>query len=203
VTLRALARLALTRFALAALVLSAGVAACTHPPEAALGGTNLHDTVAPEFVLTDQHGRPFDLAAQRGREVVLFFGYTHCPDVCPTTLAALARARSSLGTARDRVVVAFVTVDPARDGPARMLAYVRLFDPQFVGLTAPERRLDPVLSAYHVWHQRLAARSGVAGYVMAHGSNVYFIDPQGNLRTIHDFGDPSSALAADMKALLT
>jgi protein SCO1/2 len=142
------------------------------------------------------------LADQRGHEVVLFFGYTHCPDVCPATMAQLARVYRTLTPAqRERVRVAFVTVDPGRDNPPTLKRYMALFNPAFVGLTGTERQLDPVYDAYHVWHQKLAGTKA-SGYLVSHGSSVYLIDPNGDLRVLHDWQDPASAIAADVKELL-
>jgi protein SCO1/2 len=165
-------------------------------------GTTLTPKPAYDFTLTDQDGRPYRLADQRGHEVILFFGYTHCPDVCPATLAQLARVYKGLTPEqRQRVQVAFVTVDPQRDPPAVMKRYVDLFDPAFVGLTGSEAQLDPVFGAYHVWHQRLPG-TNASGYLMAHTGSVYLIDPAGELRVLHNWTDPAPAIASDVKELL-
>jgi protein SCO1/2 len=157
---------------------------------------------APGFTLTDQDGKPFSLAGQHGREVILFFGYTHCPDVCPATMAQLAHVYRALSPAqRARVRVAFVTVDPQRDDPRTLKRYVDLFDPAFVGLTGSEAALDPVYGAYHVWHQRIPGSHG-SGYLVAHGGSVYLIDPNGDLRVLHDWTDSARSIASDVKELL-
>lgn len=161
------------------------------------------DKRAPDFTLTDQDGKPFALADQRGNEVALFFGYTHCPDVCPTTMANLAGIVRDLTTAeRQRVHVAFVTVDPDRDHPATLRKYVRLFNPTFYGLTGSEQQLDPVYQAYNVWHSKLPG-SAATGYLVAHGSTIYLIDPRGQLRVMHDWNDSPQAIIHDIKELLT
>lgn len=161
------------------------------------------DESAPDFTLTDQDGRPFRLSSQRGSEVVLFFGYTHCPDVCPTTMANLAQALRGLPAQdRSRIHVAFVTVDENRDDPATLGRYVRLFNPKFYGLTGTTDQLEPVYRAYHVYHKKLAGTKA-GGYLVAHGSVVYMIDPQGMLRVEHGWGDTYHSIAHDMKELLS
>jgi protein SCO1/2 len=154
---------------------------------------------APDFTLTDQSGRPFRLSDLRGHAVALFFGYTHCPDVCPTTLAALARAKRKLGADGTRFDVVFVTVDPRRDTPAVVGKYVRLFDPSFIGLSGTEAQLAPVYAAYKVYHQVLPAHGSAAGYLVAHGSSVDFIGPHGRIRGSGDWSDTPSELAVKMK----
>jgi protein SCO1/2 len=155
--------------------------------------------LAPDFALTDQHGAPFRLSSLRGHPVALFFGYTHCPDVCPTTLAALARAKRKLGADGARFDVVFVTVDPKRDTRSVVGKYVRLFDPSFIGLTGTEAQLAPIYAAYKVYHQILPARGSAAGYLVAHSSAVDFIDPQGRFHGFGDWSDTPDELAADVR----
>jgi protein SCO1/2 len=159
--------------------------------------------LAPDFTLTDQNGQPYTLSAHRGHAVALFFGYAHCPDVCPTTLAALARAKRKLGPGAQSFDVVLVTVDPARDDPATLKRYVRLFDPAFVGLTGSEAQLDPVYAAYHVYHQVDSAKNSANGYIVAHSSAVQFISPGGRLRGTGDWSDSPDELAVLMKAALS
>lgn len=169
---------------------------------AQLDGNVVESTIVPPGVaLTDQDGRPFRLDAQRGREVVLFFGYAHCPDICPTTLAKLASAEKQLGARASSVVVAFVTVDPQRDTVPMLKRYVDLFDPRFYGLTGTPAALAAVYRAYHVWFQKLPNQGSAAGYLMAHSSAIYLLDPAGRLRVIHDWSDSTGALAHDMGVL--
>ncbi len=137
---------------------------------------------APGFTLLDGDRRPFSLAAQRPHPVVLFFGYTHCPDECPTALAALARARK-IGRSLGDVRVAFVTVDPHRDTPAVMKRYVREFDPSFVGLTGTHAQLDAVKEEFKVFSVEIPLDHGPNDpYSIAHGTNIYFIDGRGIFR---------------------
>jgi protein SCO1/2 len=154
-------------------------------------------STAPDFTLIDQNGRPFTLSALHGHPVVLFFGYTHCPDVCPTTLAHIARAVRTPGVPND-VHVAFITVDPQRDSPALLRRYIALFDPRFIGLTGSLNQLDPVYSAYHTWRQAIPAGSNKGDYLMAHGTSVYYIGRDGALRGIGDWNDDTASIAHDL-----
>jgi protein SCO1/2 len=156
---------------------------------------------APDFTLTDQDGHPWTLSHERGlRSVALFFGYTHCPDVCPTTLAHLIEAKRLSGKDGSDLQIVFVTVDASRDTPPTLKRYVRLFGPEIVGLTGDARATRPVYSAYHVWHQSLPGGNG-AGYLVSHSSAVYLIDRSGRLRSIADWSDEPAHLAAQLKDL--
>lgn len=157
----------------------------------------------PNVPLVDQDGKPFRLTNERGKELVLFFGYAHCPDVCPTTLAKLAQADRMLGSDAKDVAVAFVTVDPDRDTAPALKRYVDLFNPRFYGVTGPQPSLDALYDAYHVWHEKLPSHGSAAGYLMAHSSAIYMLDRNGNLRVIHDWTDSPTVLAHDMRALLS
>jgi protein SCO1/2 len=150
---------------------------------------------APDFTLVDQRGKPFTLAQYRGRPIVLFFGYAHCPDVCPTILANLKRARDSVAHARDSVV-ALVTVDPRRDTAAELGRFVGEFDPDFIGLTGTDAQLDRVYRAYHVRIQNTIGDSG--GYLVAHTAFVYYIDREGRLSGFGTWDDPQPVLDADL-----
>lgn len=154
---------------------------------------------APDFTLTDQDGHPYTLSAHRGHPIALFFGYAHCPDVCPTTLSALARAKRKLAPGSEPFDVVLVTVDPARDDPATLKRYVHLFDPAFAGLTGTEAQLDPVYAAYHVYHEIGSGKGSANGYIVAHSSAVQFISPGGRLRGTSDWSDSPDELAVLMK----
>ena len=155
--------------------------------------------VATDFTLTDQNGQPYTLSAHRGHAIALFFGYAHCPDVCPTTLSALARAKRKLGAPGDGFDVVLVTVDPARDDPPTLKRYVHLFDPTFTGLTGSEAQLAPVYAAYHVYHAIGSGKGSANGYIVAHSSAVQFIAPDGRLRGVGDWSDSPDELATLMK----
>jgi protein SCO1/2 len=155
--------------------------------------------LAPDFTLTDQNGAPYTLSAHRGHAIALFFGYAHCPDVCPTTLAALSHAKKKLGPDGASFDVVLVTVDPKRDDPATLKRYVHLFDPSFTGLTGSEAQLDPVYNAYHVIHEIGSSEGSANGYVVAHTSAVQFIAPSGRLRGTGDWSDSPDELAVMMR----
>jgi protein SCO1/2 len=133
---------------------------------------------APDFSLTDGDGHPFRLRSLRGRPAIIFFGYTHCPDTCPTVLARLARAVHSAGLAND-IRVALITVDPQRDSPAVLKKYVRLFDPGFIGLTGSPAALAPVYSAYGVRRSAVPDGAGQSGYTLQHSTTVYYVGRDG------------------------
>jgi protein SCO1/2 len=141
---------------------------------------------APEILLTTTEGAEFRLSQHRGEVVVIVFGYTLCPDVCPVTLARLAQIRTRLATAAERLRVVFVTLDPERDTTARVRAYVRAFDPAFVGLTGTPKALADVRDAYGV----VAGRRGAAGagYLVDHSTFVFVVDRAGQLRFMFPAG---------------
>jgi protein SCO1/2 len=134
---------------------------------------------APDFMLTDQHGQPFRLSDQHGKVVLLLFGYTSCPDVCPTTLSDLASVQHELGQDAQQVEVAFISVDPARDTQAVLQRYMNAFDPAFIGLRGSSAELNPILAAYHVRTVRTELSDSPLGYAMDHSAFIYVIDPSG------------------------
>ena len=168
------------------------------------GVADLVGKAAPDFQLVDQFGNEFTLSALHGRGVVLFFGYTHCPDICPTTLATIAAAMRRLGPqAPKRIQVAFVTDDPARDTPRVLGRFTALFDPSFLGLSGSAAQMAPIYKSYHVWFQRLPNPGSAAGYLLAHSSIIYMIDRTGTVRAIHDWRDAMPAIQSDLKELMT
>jgi protein SCO1/2 len=157
---------------------------------------------APPFTLTDQSGHAWSLDSQRGERVALYFGYTHCPDDCPLTLAKLSHAIAELGSNGKNSEIAFVTVDPARDTPAVLAAYIaRFHGARIVGLTGSRTALARVYRAYDVWAQRIPGASPSHGYDVSHASPVFLIDSAGRLRVVHDDDDPRSAFVHDLRLL--
>jgi protein SCO1/2 len=151
--------------------------------------------------LTDQSGKHRTLADFRGKVVLLFFGYTHCPDVCPTTLAELSQVMKMLGPAADRVQVLFVTVDPERDTPAVLSRYVTAFDPRFLGLygdAAATRRAAKEFKVFYEKHDGPAPGE----YSMDHSAGTYVIDPKGRLRLFVRNSKAAADLAHDIRTLL-
>ncbi len=136
----------------------------------------------PELVARDHWGGTFRFAEQRGRVVLLFFGYTTCPDVCPATLARWKKVREKLGSAADRVRFVFVTVDPERDTPAKVKEYLELFSSQFVGLVGREGDLMPLYRFFGVLYEKVPVPGSAAGYLVNHTAAVPVVDPQGRWR---------------------
>jgi protein SCO1 len=159
--------------------------------------------IAPALRLRDSSAAPFDLASERGKVVLLFFGYTHCPDICPTTLADWKHVADSLGTAREKVRFVFVSVDPERDLPAPVQRYAARFAPEFLGLTGTRSEIDTLLKGWNI----AAYRDGVptdtgTSYLMAHPSQVFVVDRDGRLRLMHRAGLSVSQITADIRSLL-
>jgi len=156
---------------------------------------------ARDFALTDAAGAPRALGDYRGKVVVLFFGYTHCPDVCPTTLAQLAQARRLMGADAGRVQVLFVTLDPDRDTPQLLTRYVRAFDPSFVGLTGTEPQIQAAAREFKVFFQKVAGPAADS-YTLDHSSGSFVFDSQGHVRLYLRDGAPADQIAPDLKRLL-
>lgn len=156
---------------------------------------------APEIALTNQDGNPFRLSNQQGVVTLLFFGYTNCPDVCPTTLADLAAARKRLGADANRVRVVFITVDPTRDTPDRLRSYMRSFDPDFVALTGSDSDLQAVYRSYSIVPIKRDLPDG-QGYAMDHTSSVYVIDLAGRWRALISTGAAIDDTVADLRYLM-
>jgi protein SCO1/2 len=131
--------------------------------------------------LTDHHGKPRRLEDFRGKAVVLFFGFTHCPDICPTTLAETAAAVKKLGADAERVQVLFVTVDPERDTAEALAKYVTAFDPRFLGLRGDAQATQRAAKEFKVFYEK---RKSGESYSMDHSGQSYVIDPQGRLRLL-------------------
>lgn len=157
---------------------------------------------APDFTLRTAEGREFRLSQHRGAVVLLTFGYTACPDVCPMTLAEFAQIKARLGAPRRNVVFVFVTVDPERDTPDRIRAYTRAFDATFIGLTGSAERLAQVWRAYGVTARKRMVGGSAAAYFVDHSAFVYVIDAEGHLRLMFPFGTPVEDMTHDV-ALLT
>jgi protein SCO1 len=151
----------------------------------------------PDFSLTNQAGEPFTAAELRGRATLVFFGFTNCPDLCPTTLAKLAQVKRNAGVPDLRVVM--VTVDPERDTPAALAAYLRRFDPEFVGLTGEKREIEALSRNIGV----AAARSEQPGgaYTVDHTSAVFLVDARGDLVAVFTPPIDSPSLAADLRGV--
>lgn len=158
--------------------------------------------LAPEIELSRDNGASFRLSEMRGNAVLLFFGYTSCPDVCPTTMAELKQALEKLGEEdAKQVQVLFVTVDPERDTPERVQEYVDHFNPDFIGLSGTESELAKVWNDYGVFREIVQGTSA-AGYLVDHTARVTLIDDDGNLRLSYAFDAPVDYIVHDLKLLL-
>lgn len=156
---------------------------------------------APAIALPSTKG-DFKLRTYRGKVVVLEFGYTHCLDVCPVSLASLTQARQKLGPAAADVQVVFITVDPARDTAARLKTYLKPFDPTFIGVTGSQAQIDALLKSYGISATRKMIDGSKTDYTMHHSSYLYFIDREGMQRALIPFGRPSDDIVHDLKLLL-
>jgi len=156
---------------------------------------------APEIELARDNGASFRLSEMRGNVVLLFFGYTSCPDVCPTTLAELKQALETLDEDdAKQVQVLFVTVDPERDTPERVQEYVNHFNSDFIGLSGTESELTEVWKKYGVFRENVEGTSA-AGYLVNHTARVTLIDRDGNLRLSYAFDTPVDSIVHDLKLL--
>ena len=156
---------------------------------------------APDFTLTAQDGKPFQLAPQKGNLVVIFFGYASCPDVCPTTLSEFKKTRARLSRENNHVKFVFITVDPERDTQQKLRDYINAFDPSFIGLTGTMVELEPVWKAYGVYREKQPSDNPTA-YSVDHSSRVYVVDASGNLRLTYSFGEPAEEMAQDLNYLI-
>ena len=154
---------------------------------------------APDFSLRGSDGGELKLSRYRGKVVVLGFGFTSCPEICPTTLAVLAQARKKLSASADEVQVVYVTVDPERDDTERMRKYLASFDPTFVGGTGTAAQLAAIRQAYGVVAEK---KPFAGGYTVAHSSFTYLIDRDGSLRALMPFGHTADDYVHDVKLLL-
>jgi protein SCO1/2 len=156
---------------------------------------------AKDFDLTDHHGNPRRLADFKGKVVVVFFGYTQCPDVCPTSMAELAEVKKALGPDGDKLQGLFVTVDPARDTPEVLKGYMENFDPSFLALYTSPEKLAELAKDFKIYYKRVDGKTPTS-YTMDHSAGSYIYDTKGNLRLFTRYGSGAKVLAADIKQLL-
>lgn len=174
----------------------------------ACGGPSFRGSVLDEpvqvrdFVLVDQNGDSFWLSDQQGNVVLLFFGYTQCPDVCPTTLATWRQVHEALGDDAERVRFVFVTVDPERDTPERLGLHVNAFNPDFIGLTGTPEGLAPVYEIFDVYHEKDTESGSAAGYLINHTATTFVLDPEGRWRLRETFGTEAEDIVHDIRQLL-
>ena len=187
-------------FAALAICLATLLAGCSQPTN--FTGTDLSMVDwGKDFKLTDHNGKARSLADFRGKAVVLFFGYTQCPDVCPTTLSNLRETMALLGDDAGRVQVLFATLDPERDTQALLAQYVPAFHPSFLGLYADEKTIAAVAKDFKVFYVKQPGKTP-GSYSVDHSTGSYAFDPQGRLRLLLRHGEAPAKVAADLKLLL-
>jgi protein SCO1/2 len=156
---------------------------------------------AKGFALTDHNGQPCTLADFKGKVVVVFFGYTHCPDVCPTTLSELASIKKALGSEAERLQVIFITLDPQRDTPELMAGFVPAFDSSFLGLWGEQAVIDKVAKDFKIFAQKVPSKDGKS-YTIDHTAGSYVFDDQGHIRLFVRHGQGGDGLQKDLRRLL-
>ncbi len=156
---------------------------------------------AQDFQLTGHDGKRYSLADFRGKAVVIFFGYTQCPDVCPSTMSELAEVMKTLGDDADRVQVLFVTVDPERDTPDLLAHYVPAFDSRFLGLYGTAEETERTAKAFRVFYQKVPGKTP-GSYTVDHTAGSYVYDPEGRLRLFVKHGTGPEPIAHDLRTLL-
>lgn len=155
--------------------------------------------IRSEFSLVDHTGRPVTQADYADRWQLAFFGFTHCPDICPTTLAYMASVLDELGSAADKVAPLFVTVDPARDTVPVMAEYVGAFHPRLIGLTGTEAEVAAAIGAFKAYGERVEDPAAPGGYSMAHSGHIYLMSPEGRFVDVFKERDqPPEAMATEI-----
>ena len=178
------------------------LAACNFNKEPDLYGTDITGaSFANTLSLTDHTGKPRTLEDFKGKVVVLFFGYTQCPDVCPTTMSDLAQAMKMLGDKAKDVQVLFVTVDPERDTQAVLAEYVPSFNPSFLGLHGTSEQMAETAKNFKIFYTKQESE-GKSDYTIDHSAGVYVFDKQGNVRIYVKYGQKPQEIAHDLKTLL-
>lgn len=190
-------------FGLLVFALLLGVSGCEKPAKSAFRGSDISGSnFGLQLDLTDHNGRAVTLETFRGKLVVLFFGYTHCPDVCPTTLLDVAEAFKLMPAgAADKVQVLFVTVDPERDTPEVLKDYVPYFHSSFLGLYGSPKQVAQAAKEFRIVYRR-HVEPGATGYLVDHSAGSYVLDEQGRLRLYLPFGHPPRDIAEDLSMLM-
>ena len=184
-----------------ALVIAAAVVLSGCAPEKFRATDITGANFAREFQLTGHDGKPHTLAGFRGKVVLLFFGFTHCPDICPSTLAQFAQAAKQLGADADRVQFLFVTVDPERDTVEVLAKYVPAFDPRFLGLTGDSQAIARTAKEFKVIFQKQPGKTPDS-YSVDHSAGTYIFDREGRVRLFVRHDQPVEDLVHDIRLLL-
>lgn len=179
-----------------------GLIACSEAPKPAFKGVDITGVdYARDLPLADQFGKQHHLKDFAGKVVAVFFGYTNCPDVCPTTMTELAQVKHDLGADGDRLQVLFVTVDPERDTPEVLKAYMANFDPSFLALRGSPEELAAVAKDFKIFYKQVPGATPTS-YSMDHSAGMYMFDPSGHLRLFQRYGSDVQALVDDTRLLL-
>ncbi|UCC53662.1 MAG: SCO family protein [Anaerolineaceae bacterium] len=157
--------------------------------------------LAADFTLTGLNGEPVSLHDFRGQAVMIYFGYTFCPDVCPATMVELAQASEMLGKDAEKVQVILISLDPDRDTPQKLNEYVTHFDPSFIGITGSEDEIAAVATLYGIFYEKHEG-TVATGYLIDHTASVVTIDPDGYLRLVYPFNTPAEDIAEDLQHLV-
>ena len=160
-------------------------------PTAGIGGP---------FSLVDHHGKPVSERDYLGKPTLVFFGFTFCPDICPTTLLELTERLKELGQDAEKLNVLFVTVDPERDTPEQLALYLSSFDPRITGLSGPEKDIAAVMAEYRVYARKVPLKDG--GYTMDHTAAVYMMNHKGQFVGLLDYQEPEASARAKLRRLL-
>ena len=198
-----LKRNALKLIAASALSISAAavLTACS-PDGPAFRGVNITGAdYARDFSLTDHHGQLRSLKDFRGKVVVVFFGFTQCPDVCPTSMQELAEVKAALGADGERLQGIFISVDPERDTLEMLKAYMENFDPSFLALRPTPEQLPALAKDFKIYYKKVDGTTPTS-YTLDHSAGSYLYDPQGRLRFYHRYGSGTEALTEDVRLLL-
>ncbi|MEJ2485187.1 MAG: SCO family protein [Anaerolineales bacterium] len=158
---------------------------------------------APQIILDGSDDAQFNLKSLSDKIVLIFFGYTSCPDVCPSTLSDMKRVTKLLGDDADSVQVIFITVDPDRDTVEKLNSYLSLFDPKFLGLTGAVSDLEKVWDEYGVYREVDTSSKTAAGYLVNHSSRLYLIDQKGRLFLTYGYGTSPESIAEDIEYLIS
>lgn len=189
--------------AFSAITISAGTlfSACSKSAPEFRGVDVTGAEYARDFALPDQSGQMRSLKDFAGKVVVVFFGYTQCPDVCPTTMQELAQVKQALGADGDRLQAIFVSVDPERDTPELLKAYMVNFDPSFIALRGTDAQTVAIAKEFKIYFKKVDGQTP-SSYTVDHSAGSYIFDPAGRLRVYSRYGSGPEAVAADVRSLL-
>ncbi|MFA8384175.1 MAG: SCO family protein [Pelagibaca sp.] len=185
--------------AVAVAALGAGALAVTgsRAPEVAIETAS---SVAAEFELTDHDGVVRTADDFRDKWSLVFFGFTHCPDICPTTLAEIAQVMDDLGPQADAVQPLFISVDSERDRPEALAEYVPQFHPSILGLAGTPEQIEAAAASFKIFYERVPEETAPDGYTMGHTSQVFLFGPDGGFVRLYSYGTPAADITADLRA---